>query len=98
MPDQREVDGLGDGFEGAIVEGGPQTSRGKDDPGAMLHGGVEFTHDLLGHVIDDADAADLPAQAGQFLRQPIGIGVEHAAAQDLASHRDQLHPAHCCIG
>ena len=95
MPDQREIDGLSDRFERAIVEGRPQTSRGTDHPGVMLHGGVELTHDLLGHVIDDADAADLPAQAGQFLRQPIGIGIEHTAAQNLAPHRDQLYPSRC---
>jgi hypothetical protein len=63
----------------------------------MLHGSVELTYDLLGYVIDDANAADLPTHTGQFLRQPIGIGVEHTAAQDLAPHRNQLHPAHCRV-
>src|SRR5437867_4637409 len=96
VPDQREVDSLGNRFERAIVEGRPQTSRGTDHPGTMLHGSVELTYDLLGYVIDDANAADLPTHTGQFLRQPIGIGVEHTAAQELAPDRNPLHPAHWC--
>ena len=62
MPHQRETDGLGDRFERAIIESWPQTTRGTDHRGAMLHGRVETTHNLLEHVIDDANAADLPAQ------------------------------------
>ena len=64
----------------------------------MLHGGMELTHDLWGYVIDDANAADLPAQIRQFLRQPIGIGVEHTAAQNLAPHCDELYPSQPGLG
>jgi hypothetical protein len=58
--------------------------------GAIPHGGIELPHDLQGYVIDDVDAADLPAQVGHYLCQPMRIGVEPTTAQDLAAHRYEL--------
>jgi hypothetical protein len=56
-----------------------------------VEGGVNLLGNLAGDIIDSTEAADFPSKGGEFARQPMGVGVEHTAAEDLTPDSDELH-------
>jgi hypothetical protein len=93
MTPQWALHGRGNGFERTIVEGRAQTASRADDAGTVLEGGVEFSDDFWGDVIDGADPSDDSSKGGEFAGQPLGVGVQHAPAEDLSPDSQQFRTA-----